>query len=546
MKHEKYHSVLAALFLALFSCIYTVVNYFWIKNNLSHLPPPWDQSDYIFMGIYEYEALAKAHIFQFAKIVMSQAPTHAPLFPVSTIPFYFFFGLNPYSAYLANSVYLFILLFSVFYIAERLGGKKTALFSVFLVATFPAVTTFSRDYLFEFPLAALTALSYLFFLRSDSFKNRTDSIFFGFFCGLSVLTKTMGMVFFAMPILYAAYVFIKTADSKKVRVNIVYSLLTAFLIASVYYVPNFRNIFGYLFFYGVGEGSKNFNYGISEMSSLGYWTIYLKLISERAISLGYSLIFVMSILAYLFTKKKKLSKDYLLVWLWIVCGYVLLSLPQNKDGERFALPILAPIATIMAVHVMGISFKSLKYILVTLAVLTGIINYTYQTRSEHCQYEHFDYKGIPLLVPIHVWCNMQEGIGLRPNKEWDFSPLIAQMDNSNAKEPHIVRVLVAIDHHFLNINNLRLYASLKKLNGDIVSDFQFETVMRKPADIELMKQLIYQNEFILTKTGFQGPDFTNTNNALIKSLLNNEIPVKNFVMPDDSIVSIYSSRSEKK
>jgi len=95
------------------------------------MPPPWDQSDYIFMGIYEYEALANANIFQFAKIVMSQAPTHAPLFPVSTIPFYFFFGLNPYSAYLANSVYLFILLFSVFFIAERLGGKKTAIVSIY-------------------------------------------------------------------------------------------------------------------------------------------------------------------------------------------------------------------------------------------------------------------------------------------------------------------------------------------------------------------------------------------------------------------------------
>ena len=149
-----------------FSILLTVVNYFWISNNLSHLPPPWDQSAYIYMGLHEYEALSNGNIRQFIDIVLKQAPNLAPLFPVTTIPFFALFGLDLYTAYLVNSIYLFILFLSVFFIAERMAGRTAAILPVFTVATFPAVIAFSRDYLFEFPLAAMTALSYLFFHKS--------------------------------------------------------------------------------------------------------------------------------------------------------------------------------------------------------------------------------------------------------------------------------------------------------------------------------------------------------------------------------------------
>jgi len=491
------------------------------------------------MTLHEYEVLLNENIFQFIKLVVTQAPNLAPLFPATGIPFVALFGLNIYTAYLVNSIYLFILLLSVFFITERLGGRKAAALSVFAVATFPAVIAFSRDYLFEFPLAALTALSYLFLLKSDSFKNRWTSILFGVFSALSILTKTMGVVFFIMPFIYAIFVFMKTADTKTVRKNIMYAFISILLISSIYYIPNFKQIFGYLFYFGLGEGAKNFNVGISDMTSLNYWTVYFKHITDRGISPGYLVVFILSMLVCLFKKDKLISKDYLLIWLWLICGYIFLSVPQNKGGERYALPILSAIAIITSDHIMKISLKPLRYLLIIFTIVVGLINYTYQTYSENCMYRQFYYKGTPVLVTTQVACRMQEEADVPYDRNWEVMPILRYIDNLNRTGSKTIHVLVAVDHQFLNINTLRLYATLYRLKGKLISDLLFDTVAHKPSDAELMRQLLKENQFIITKSGYQGPEFSNVNNALVKNLLSNRIPLKNFIIGDGSVVSLY-------
>ena len=100
MEKETFSHIIALL--CFFTLILTFTNYFWIKNNLYHLPTPWDQSAYINMSLNEYEALRHGDVIQFIKIVLKQAPNLAPLFPVTTIPFFVIFGLDIYAAYLAN------------------------------------------------------------------------------------------------------------------------------------------------------------------------------------------------------------------------------------------------------------------------------------------------------------------------------------------------------------------------------------------------------------------------------------------------------------
>ncbi|MGD0280881.1 MAG: glycosyltransferase family 39 protein [Dissulfurispiraceae bacterium] len=447
------------------------------------------------------------------------------------------FGVSIQTAYLVNGLYLFILFVGVFFTAETIAGKMAAFVSVFLVATFPAIIAYSRDFLFVFPLAALTSLSYLFLLKSDSFAVRKHSVLFGICVGLSVLTKTMGIVFFVVPFLYGLYLFLR--GSKEIRKNVICAFLSAFCVASVYYIPNFKQIFGYLFYYGVGTGSQNFNQGVSDMFSLKYWTIYFRDITYRGISVPYLFIFIASTVAFLFTTEKKLSRAYWILWMWFICGYFLLSIPQNKGAEQYAMPLLPPLALLTAVHLSKISSKTVKYIMLTLALVTGITNYVYQTNSERCLYDSFVFKGIPVLIPGNSICASQDAIGVRG--QWAITPLLQYMDNLNTNKSGIVRVLAAVDHNFLNINNLRLYAMLDKLKERVSSEFQFEVVAYKPSDEEGIKQLMRENDFIITKTGYQGPDFSNANNSIVKNLLANQMPLKSFAMTDGSVVSVYNS-----
>lgn len=192
-------------FLFVFSLLLTFMNYLWINKNLANVPPPWDAAAYMNLSLNDYDVLRGGDLLQGIKTVLKQAPSQAPLFPLTSTPFYMLFGPDITIAYLTNFIYLFILFSSVYFITEGLAGKKAGFLSFFLVATFPAVIAYSRDYLFEFPLAAMVALSYLFFIKSDLFQNKKYSVLFGLSAGLSVLTKTMGMVFFVMPFFYAIY-----------------------------------------------------------------------------------------------------------------------------------------------------------------------------------------------------------------------------------------------------------------------------------------------------------------------------------------------------
>jgi len=526
--------IISSLFL--FSLILTVVNYFWITHNLSHLPPPWDQSAYMHMSIHKYEILRQGNVVEFLKTVWTQAPHIAPLFPITVIPFFMLFGISVQTAYLANSLYLLILLVSVFFIAERIEGTNTAFVAVFLVATFPAVIAYSRDFLFEFPLASLTALSYLFFLWSDSFAARKPSVLFGVCTGLAVLTKTMGMVFFVMPFLYGIYASVR--GSKEIKKNVIYAFLAAFCVAFIYYVPNFKHIFGYLFHFGVGAGSHNYNLGVSNMSSLRYWTIYFEAIARQGISLYYLLLFIAAAAVFLFARGKSLPREYWMLWLWFICGYVLLSIPHNKGAEQYALPILPPLALITAIHIARTPWKPAKYVMLGAVLAVGMTNYVYQSRSERCLYDRFFFKGAPVLIPEHSTCLMQHSVGMEGDKDWDITLLLHYMDDLNTDKLSTIRVLVAANHNFLNINNLKLYALLDKMNGKLLSDFSFEWIEDKSqAEIE---QSLHESTFIITKTGFQGPVFANQKNSIVKNLLSNKAPLKIFQMPDGSFASVYT------
>ena len=525
--------------LLVFSIALTVVNYVWIRNNLSHIPPPWDSAFYIYMALNNYGSLHDG-LMPFVRTVLRQAPNLAPLFPLTAVPFFALFGTDISVAYLTNSVYLFILFVSVFFISGRVAGKKAGWISVFLIATFPAVTAFSRDFLFEFPLAALTAFSYWLFLESESFRKRSASILFGIFAGLAVLTKTMGTVFFVLPFLYAVYVLVRPADSKA-RQNAMLCIFAAFLVASVFYIPNFKEIFGYLSYYGFGEGSQYYNRGLTDMMSLPYWTLYLRSIAGGGISFGYSVIFLLAFISFLFSKERKISREYLFLWLWFIFGYILLSIPDNKGGERYALPIFAPVAILMAVHLVRLSVRPLKYALISAAVIVGVVNYAYETSSRSCNYEIYSLKGVPLLIPGQIGCRISLELKIPYDRDWDLMPMLRHMDIADSRTREPVRVLLAVDHHLLNICSLKLYAKLGKLTGFIHSDFDVVGVAGIPAAVDAIGKSVDGSDFVITKTGFQGIVFSNKNNDGVKKLLGGRIPSKSFPMSDGSVVSLYGS-----
>ncbi|MBM4146297.1 MAG: phospholipid carrier-dependent glycosyltransferase [Nitrospira sp.] len=540
---EKRHSLYIIAILLALSIFLTLINHIWIENNFSRVPPPWDTAWYIYMGLNDYDSLWNGGSLRFIKTLLQQSPTHAPLLPASAVPFFILFGPDINTAYLVNGLYLFILFIAVYCITENLAGSKAAMLSIFCTATFPSVIALSRDFLLEFPLTALTSVSYLFFIRSDSFRSRKDSIFFGLFSGLSVLTKTMGMIFFVMPFFYAFYIFFKGKGPIAIRKNIILTLFTAFIVASVYYIPNFRNIFEYLFYFGFGEGAKPYSAGISSLFSVENWIIYLKNITCRGISNNFTILFILSAVLFLFTKCKKFSRDYFIVWLWFICGYILLSLSINKGGDRYALPILPPLAILISVHISRISLKPARYIITAFILSAGILNYVYQSATGNCNYKEVYYKNTPVFVRIHTTCTIKNELQMPYDKVWDVEQILRAIDKLNQARHKTLHILIASDHHFLNFNTLMLYQKIDKIKGLSNIDLIFEKLPVNTVPEDEIRKIIDRNQFVITKDGFQGPVFSNGNNEIVKSALKDKTPLETFAMSDGSKVFLYSFMS---
>lgn len=519
------------------SIVLTYVNYIWIENNLLHIPPSWDQSFYIFLSLSEYDLLGNGDISGFFSFLLNKAPWAAPLVPVTTVPFYFIFGPEIKYAYLVNFLYLFILLSSVFSITKRLSNTKTALLSIFICATFPAFIVFPRDFLYEFPLASTIALSYLFLLKSNSFENRRNSIFFGVFMAASILIKTMGVVFFVFPVLYALIYFIK-GDSR-IRRNILYSILIFAAIALIYYLPNYKTIFGYLLHFGFGKGSEPYIKGTSSLFSIDNWMLYFKFITARDISIFYLIIFILSLGFFFSRKKQKLSKEYFIVLLWFIAGYLLLSICPNKE-ERFAFPILPPIAVLMAIHLSKFETKPIKYFLVLLVFIIGIANYAYHTISVRCNYETISAGKYQLFQPVHHTYFFQQDTNIDRNKNWDPTEMVVYMDKFYQKKDEEIRLLVGVDHHFMNYGIMELYTKLGKIKGILRHKFTVLSVSYSTLRENKIKEVMNDCHFIIVKTGFLGPDFSNKNNKKIQSLLKGSSPLRKFDMIDGTEFYIFA------
>ena len=75
------------------------------------------------------------------------------------------------------------------------------------------------------------------------------------------------------------------------------------------------------------------------------------------------------------------------------------------------------------------------------------------------------------------------------------------------------------------------------MKGFCVRNFKTIPIIyyRKEEIIALEKK----SHYIITKTGYQGPDFTTLQSPLVKDLLKDRIPLKNFYMSDGSMVSLF-------
>jgi 4-amino-4-deoxy-L-arabinose transferase-like glycosyltransferase len=431
-------------------------NVIWLDRHWLTFPPPWDQAFYLYMGLRYLHALVDYGPIAAYREFIHLSTDVAPLYPLTTVPLYLLFGPSRLVAYLTNIFYLGLLLGGIYLLGAHLYGRREGLLAAFIAATFTATVNYSRDYLLEFPATAFATLGMYALLRSEEFRCRHWCLMFGALAGFSVLTKTMTGVFFVGPVIFP-FVCISWRQQLSAAVlrNFLLAVGMGLLVASVWWGPNFRTAFGYLIYYGFQAGSVPYSKGAEGILSLQNLSYYALHLMNHGLSFLYALLCAGLMIfagtkAFLGADHRPIDTDNAIseptamrqagyLWAWLIAGYIILTLVPNKGEERYAQPLLPPIALLISGATMAIGNSWVRRTVMGLTVIIGGVNYLGLTYGLPGLPPRLSFNAVAIIsheYPHYSW--VRGKIPPASESQWPISALLATLaeltDRHRARE----------------------------------------------------------------------------------------------------------------
>jgi hypothetical protein len=359
-----------------------VENLLWVRRTLLPAPPPWDPALYLFMSLRYWHALAERGFGALWREIQDRnlVPYVPPLFPLSALPAYAFFGESRLAAYATSSAYLVLVLVATALLARRRDVDGAPLLALFLLSTFSAPIRLSRDYHMDLPATAWLALSVWSLLRAEGFRRTGFSAAFGAFLGLGLLTKTMSGPFFVAPALYAlVHDWPRRGEGRRVLRNAGLALAIAALVASAWWAAHSRGALWYLLYYGWGAGAEPYTpSGTAGLFSAASLTYYLAALANQGASVPFLVLaLVLGLVAAWRRTGERDPTDPApgLLWTWLLAGYLVLTSSRNKTADRYVVFLVPPLAALVARGVADLPRAAWRLGFVLALALAGLANY---------------------------------------------------------------------------------------------------------------------------------------------------------------------------
>ncbi|MCL5035562.1 MAG: glycosyltransferase family 39 protein [Chloroflexi bacterium] len=196
INRERRYLILDIILLALFSVIFLLVSYEWLK-----LSPNYSYGDGL--GLLRkpafFSLLFKHGLYSEIIPAFSGYP---PLMPLFTVLLYRLFGESWTVSVFSQTVFIIPLIFSMYFLGRMLGGRMHGWIVVLLTASSQTLFIESKTYQMDFPLTAFVALLLLFIFLSRGYTRPLPSIAVGISLGLGSLAKYM-LPFAFFPLLFS-------------------------------------------------------------------------------------------------------------------------------------------------------------------------------------------------------------------------------------------------------------------------------------------------------------------------------------------------------
>lgn len=373
----------AGAILALLIVFHLTANYFWILSDQSY--PKGDEPLYLRKSLNLYRALSVPGARMFGELLRAEPSSRVPLFPALASPFYAVAGPSYRVACFSNSVFLLLLILSVYGIGARLGGRGAGLLAALLVSSYPFATEFARKYWSDFALMAVFSFLFLILLKTENFSRRRWSLLFWAVAGAGILIKQL-CAFYLLAVIVPAGLaawggeFARLRRSGKkylaslllptpIRLNILAGGLLAAGIALPYYLVHREEMRTVFLF---GEAS-NYWTPVLGRGRMVFWTWYLGEIPELTGWFGAG-----AFLLGLGVLLARPRKSHALLFCWAAGGYLAVSFFEAKLS-RYASVLLPALGLVTALGFAAIPGKVLRRTLAGILIGGTAIGYIWNT-----------------------------------------------------------------------------------------------------------------------------------------------------------------------
>ena len=228
-----------------------LLNYVWLSVDAR--PPHWDAANHllsalnyrdVLAGVIEGTAGAPLEVLK--RLLHVDAMVYPPLLPLTAAV------LSPTETFrslvMVNSLFVALLVFSVYNIGRRTHSERAGVISAALIATYPMVTHLERDFMVDFALLAITALSGYLILASDDYRRPLVTFLFGISTAFGLLVKPTFATFIVVPATYTlirAGAGLATVDRPAHLRGLRWlaaGVATAAFVIALWYIPNWATV----------------------------------------------------------------------------------------------------------------------------------------------------------------------------------------------------------------------------------------------------------------------------------------------------------------
>jgi len=346
--NKKRFDNITVIFLTI-AIIYAIGNFIWWIINTPVIPLQ-------FGALYFYDIFRDGWFF-----------FNAPLKTLIMRCMFYLFGEKYYDLLIifVNYIFFLIPLYFIYKIGVELKDKETGKIAMILFALVPAVYGTSRLYGHNnYPMMAGMTFNIYCLIKTDYFRDRKWSIWYGISIGFGLLIKDIFLWYFCAPFIYIAIIGLIEKANKAKIINIFLPIAIASLIAGWHYF-RYEIIIKKVMYDVFRDSVPLFAFDSLRVTTIGLW--------EELLSPPIFIVFITGLMFLIF--KYKLKHKNLLLLLWIIVPWFGITIMPHFKLSVYQLGFVPAIILICAEFISYIKIKYIKKIILILLIIIGFLQY---------------------------------------------------------------------------------------------------------------------------------------------------------------------------